>query len=284
MAAPQNIIAVVFDFDDTLTDDSTTALLQSANIDTADFWQNKAKALLDDGWDPVPAYLKLILDNVGRDKPLGQLTNRRLREFGAGLSFYRGIPRLFKDLQASVKEHPLSNPGIEFYVVSSGLEEIIRGSSIAPYLAGIWGCELGEESGEVRYIKNVVSFTEKTKFLFMINKGIEENSTNPYAVNEKRDAADRRIPFENMIYIGDGLTDVPCFSLLQHFNGVAFGVFDPKKADTPKKAWEQLVVPKRVTSMNSPRYRGSDELGALLRAAVKQLCLQMDARTRAVRV
>ena len=284
MAAPQNIIAVVFDFDDTLTDESTTALLQSANIDTADFWQNKAKVLLDDGWGPVPAYLKLILDNVGRDKPFGALTNKRLREFGASRKFYPGIPSLFKDLQASVKDHPLSNPGIEFYVISSGLEEIIRGSSISPYLSGIWGCELAEESGQVRHIKNVVSFTEKTKYLYMINKGISENTSNPYAVNEKRELNDRRIPFENMIYVGDGLTDVPCFSLLQHFKGVAFGVFDPKKADTPKKAWEQLVVPKRVTSMNAPKYRKGDELGALLRAAVKQLCLQMDARTRAVRV
>ena len=73
MAAPQNIIAVVFDFDDTLTDDSTTALLKSVGIDTVDFWQRKVKTLLDQGWGPVPAYLNLILDNVGKGKPLGKL-------------------------------------------------------------------------------------------------------------------------------------------------------------------------------------------------------------------
>ena len=66
MSAPQNIIALVFDFDDTLTDDSTSALLQSVRIETADFWQKKAKTLLDKGWGPTPAYLKLLLDNVGR--------------------------------------------------------------------------------------------------------------------------------------------------------------------------------------------------------------------------
>ena len=96
MSAPQNIIALVFDFDDTLTDESTSALLQSAGIDTAKFWQKKAKTLLEEGWAPTPAYLKLLLDNVGPHKPLGKLTNQKLREFGAGLKFYPGIPGLFR--------------------------------------------------------------------------------------------------------------------------------------------------------------------------------------------
>lgn len=78
------------------------------------------------------------------------------------------------------------------------------------------------------------------------------------------------------------MTDVPCFSLLDHFKGRAFGVFDPKKAGSPKKAWEQLVVPKRVTSLNAPKYRRTDELGSLLRTAVKRLCLEMDERLGAV--
>ncbi len=281
MSAPQNIIAVVFDFDDTLTDDSTTALLSSKGIDVADFWGKKAAKLLSDGWGPTAAYLKLILDNVGTKKPLGKLTNAALREFGSSLLFYPGLPGLFKDLRESVKEHPLSSPGIEFYIVSGGLEEIIRGSSIAQYMSGIWGCEFAEKNGQVAHIKNLVSFTEKTKYLYTINKGIPDTA-GPYAVNERKDAADRRVPFTNMIYLGDGLTDVPCFSLLDHFSGRAFGVFDPKKAGAPKKAWEKLLAPKRISSLNAPRYRKTDELGSILRAAVKSLCLDLDSRTRSV--
>jgi len=281
MSAPQNIIAVVFDFDDTLTDDSTTALLEHAGIDAADFWQVKARALIDDGWDPTPAYLKLILDNVGPRKPLGKLTNKALRKFGESLKFYRGLPALFNDLRESAREHTLSNPVVEFYIISGGLEEVIRGSSIARYMSGIWGCEFAEANGQIAHIKTIVSFTEKTKYLYTINKGLAD-SAGPYAVNERKDLPDRRVPFANMIYLGDGLTDVPCFSLLDHFGGRAFGVFDPKKAGSPKKAWEQLVAPKRVTSMNAPKYRKTDELGALLHAAVKGLCLDLDAKTRSV--
>ncbi|HEY2826497.1 MAG TPA: hypothetical protein VGJ04_02770, partial [Pirellulales bacterium] len=120
-----------------------------------------------------------------------------------------------------------------------------------------------------------ITFTEKTRYLFEINKGITEQSK-PHAVNEFVEQSDRRVPFENMIYIGDGLTDVPCFSLLQRFHGIGFGVFDPRKKGSPKKAWEQLAFPRRVVSTNAPRYRPDDELGALLRAAVKQICLRMD--------
>jgi len=282
MAVPQNVIAVVFDFDDTLTDDSTTALLEAHGIDTKDFWGVKAKALLDRGWDPTPAYLKLLLDNVGAGKPLKKLTNAKLRQFGATLRFYPGLPAIFNDLRKSVAEHHVTNPHIEFYVISGGLEEVIRGSKLAQYLSGVWGCEFAEENGEIRYMKNIVSFTEKTKYLFQINKGIGEEA-GVYDVNKLVPPEYRRIPWENIIYVGDGLTDVPCFSLLAHFKGTPFGVFDPKKEGSPKKAWEGLITPKRVTSMNAPKYRKNDELGSLLRAAVKGICLRMDSQTGTVR-
>jgi phosphoserine phosphatase len=281
MSAPQNIIAVVFDFDDTLTDDSTTKLLAHHEIDTDDFWKVKIKALVDDGWDPTLGYLKLILDNVGPDKPLGNLSNKKLREFGAALPLYRGLPKLFSDLKKLTSHHPVSNPVIEFYIISGGIEEVIRGSKIANHVNGIWGCRFAETDGVISHIKNVITFTEKTRFLFEINKGIADpNRTNPYQVNQDVPASIRRIPLGNMIYVGDGLTDVPCFSLLNKAGGEGFGVFDPSRAGSPKKAWEQLAAPHRVTSLNAPKYGPRDELGALLRVAVQQMCMRLDVRAK----
>lgn len=276
MHAPQNVIAVIFDFDDTLTDESTSKLLETHGVNVDKFWRQDVDNLIKHGWDPSLAYLKLILDNVGEGKPLGKLSNKTLSDFGSGLEFYQGIPGLFQDLKQLVSQHSISHPSIEFYIVSSGLEAVIRGSSIAKYFDGIWGCRFHEHDGCINSIMNAVSFTEKTKFLYAINKGISNLREKPYLVNEAVDERNRRIPFHNMIYIGDGFTDVPCFSLLNRFGGTAFGVFDPRKKESPKKAWEKLVAPKRVSTMNSPRYGGDDDLGALLRVAVKNICVKID--------
>lgn len=281
MSAPQNTIAVVFDFDDTLTDDSTTRLLESRGIKAQDFWQNRMMQRVREGWDPTLAYLTWITENCGPSKPLGRLSNQDLFEFGKTLKPYPGLPSLFQDLRKLTEQHPLSHPSIEFYVISGGLEQVIRGSSIAKYLDGIWGCTFAEnDAGDIYSVKRAISFTEKTRYLFEINKGLNHKSAGPYGVNEAMHESDRRIPFTNMVYVGDGLTDVPCFSLIQRMGGCAFGVFDPRKDESPKKAWERLLAPKRVVSLNAPRYRKTDELGALLRAAVNQLCVALDLRTQ----
>jgi hypothetical protein len=221
-----------------------------------------------------------MLDLTGEGKPLGKLTNEQLRKFGASLSFYPGIPGIFDDLRALAKRHTHSNPTVEFYIISSGLEEIIRGSKYADCFHGIWGCRFSESGGQIAGIMNAISFTEKTKYIYAINKGFLDVRTRPYRVNEAVKSEDRRVPFANMIYIGDGLTDVPCFSLLTTFGGRAFGVFDPKKAGSPKKAWEKLVVPHRVDTMNSPKYGEEDDLGALLRVAVQGVCLNIETKTQ----
>ena len=282
MSMPQNVIAIVFDFDDTLTDDSTTKLLEKHGVNTADFWQNQMKKRTDEGWDAPLAYLTWILDNVGEGKLFGKLTNAQLREFGATLELYPGLTELFSDLQAIAAQHSLTRPAVEFYIVSGGLEEVIRGSIAHKYFHGIWGCNFAEEGDCIRHVKNIVTFTEKTIALFAINKGItdEEIRKNPYKVNEARQPEDRRVPFRNMIYLGDGLTDVPCFSLLDKMGGKAFAVFDPRKKDSPKKAWENLVAPKRVASAHSPKYGREDDLGAILRAAVNAICVDLDLRSQ----
>ncbi len=281
MNAPQNIIALIFDFDDTLTDDSTTKLLEHYGVDIDTFWKEKTRKRVEKGWDHALAYLDLFLDLVGDNKPLGDLSNEDLYKFGSTLAFYKGIPDLFDSLREKLKEYKISNPKIEFYIISGGIEQIIRGSSISKYFDGIWGCTFEENNGRISKIKNAISFTEKTKYLYYINKGLVEHArTNQFSVNKFVSLSDRRIPFKNMIYIGDGYTDVPCFSLIKLFDGKAFGVFDPKKSGSPKKAWELLVAPRRVETMNSPCYGKKDDLGALLHVAVSEICARFETNSR----
>lgn len=204
-------IAVVFDFDDTLVPDSTTALLHSRGIDVGEFWSELVPRLVNEGYDTPLAYLRLMLDRIGAGKPLDGSTDAKLGE---------------------------------------------------------------SEEGEIRFVKRCVTFTEKTRYLFEINKGkrTEVSRRQPHAVNNK--VAYRRVPFSNMIYVGDGLTDIPCFSPVREGGGRTFGVLAKNK--TAKQAFEDLLQERRVDSLHSPDYREDADLGALIRAAVYNLATTID--------
>jgi hypothetical protein len=270
----KDIVALIFDFDDTLAPDSTTKLLQHYGVDTSVFWQEDVKALIERGYDPPNAWLMLLLDLVGPGKPLAGLTNQRLRQFGASLDndFYQGLPEFFDETRAEIAAS-FKNIELEFYIVSGGLCELIRGSRIVQkYFRAVYGIHLDSDTpdGPLKYIKRVVTFTEKTRYIFEIHKGLDPAKTwmNPGLVNKFIPRENRRIPLKNMIYVGDGLTDIPCFSLIKQNHGQGFGVFNPDKERKTKEALEEFLQPDRVISMHSPDYRKGKDLGSMLRAAV----------------
>jgi phosphoserine phosphatase len=274
------IIAVVFDFDDTLMPDSTTRFLEANSIDSTAFWSESRK-LIALGYDQPSAYIKLILDEVGEGRRFGKLTNNSLAAFGASLDreFYPGIPELFEDLRAQVKDK-FANIDVEFYLVSGGLQAILDGiPTVKKYFSGIYGCKLGEDpkTGLVSHIKRSITFTEKTRYLFEINKGIPQakSDANPFLVNEDIPYDKRRVPFRNIVAVGDGMTDIPCFSLVKNLGGAAFGVFDPRKPDKAKQALEKFLIPQRVWSMLAPEYGRDHALGAMLRTWVQTRAAQM---------
>ena len=276
-------IAVIFDFDDTLVPDSTTLLLEEHGVDSKKFWKKDVKKLISAGYDPTPAYLKLLLDNIGKDKSLGPLTNNDLRKFGANLDnkFYVGLPGLFSDLRKIVKRYKKINLNIEFFIISGGLQEIIEGSKIVKQnFKAVYACRLAgdTEAGVLKYISRCVTFTEKTRFLFEINKGLDPKKTrrNPFFVNQDIKEDKRPVPFKNMIYVGDGNTDIPCFSVVGKMGGgQTFGVFNPDDKKSAKKALQEFLIPDRVISVHAPRYRKNDELGSFIRSAVATRCNKM---------
>lgn len=275
MKTTRKTIAVIFDFDDTLVPDSTTRLLKEHGVDVDRFWNRDAKSLIAEGYDSALAYLKLLLDNIGDGKPLGRLTSAGLRRFGASLKFHPGLDTLFADLRAIGRKSRRAD--VEFYVISGGLQEVIEGAPlIRRNVDGIYASRLSGDTERdiLRHVKRCVTFTEKTRFLFEINKGLlpVETRKNPYLVNTHVPPADRRVPFDQMIFVGDGLTDVPCLSLIQGQGGISFGVFNPADRRSAKRALLEFLGPRRVMSMHAPRYGPEDELGSLLRGAVEQLC------------
>lgn len=272
MSAEQATLALIFDFDDTIAPDTTTKLLTRNDIDAEQFWKKEFVSRIEDGYDPTVAYLSAIIDKTN-DGELAGLSNEGLRKTGQSLDseVFTGFQSLLTDIQDIVSEYDAIE--IEFYVISEGLKTIIEATEIAVELDHVYASEFSKTEDKVDGIKNAISFTDKTRYLFEINKGIDPTAepTNPYAVNDRYEESDRRIPFENMIYVGDGLTDVPCFSLVKGRGGRTIGVYDSEYSSPKQEAILEIGAPHRAEG-SSPKYSEDEKLGSLIRLAVEGLC------------
>lgn len=235
----QTIIAVVWDFDKTLIPGyMQRPLFEKYGIDEKKFWGevNQLETYYrQNGCEQVSsemAYLNHVLDYARKDFFKG-LNNQLLGELGQELEFYPGLPDFFNELKQSISEterfshHDIS---LEHYVVSTGFTRTIRGSSIASYLDGVWGCEFIESQNSdnpiIDQITYVLDNTTKTRAVFEINKGVNKHP-DEINVNATIKKEDRRIPFQNIIYIADGPSDVPVFSVVKINGGRTYGVYKP---------------------------------------------------------
>ena len=241
----QNVIAMVWDFDKTLIRDyMQVPLFKRYGIDCKQFWDEVnalpefyAKKGIHINRDT--SYLNHILTYVKAGKMRG-LSNQILRDCGKELELFPGLPEFFPKIKSLVEENEkFQKAGIklEHYVVSTGFAETIRGSAVAPYLDGIFGCEFIEEpaqpgfltaaekalDGEISQVASALDNTSKTRYLFEINKGANKFET--IDVNSQIAKSNRRIPFENMIYIADDPSDVPAFSILNQSGGVTYAIY-----------------------------------------------------------
>ncbi len=249
----QNIIACIWDFDKTLIPEyMQSPLFRRYGINEASFW-NETNNMMEQyrrrGYQLSGeiAYLNHLLTHVLAGV-MPKLSNKILRECGADIKFYPGLPDFFGRAKKFVTERELYRKHeiqLEHYIVSTGLAEMVRGSAIAPQVDGIWGCEFIENPLQPGFLKQkefelsadaviaqigmVIDNTTKTRALFEINKGTNKNPA--IDVNANIAPEDRRIPFQNMIYIADGPSDIPSFSVVKKNGGKAYGVYNPARTD-----------------------------------------------------
>jgi hypothetical protein len=289
----QNIIACIWDFDKTLIPEyMQSPIFRKYGVDEATFWA-ETNALVENyrrrGYtlSGEISYLNHLLTYV-LSGPMGGLNNAILRKCGAEIAFYPGLPGFFGETKAWVTdrtEHRKHDITLEHYVVSTGLAQMIRGSAIAPYVEGIWGCEFIENplqpgfleqkeleisaEAEIAQIGMVIDNTTKTRAIFEINKGTNKNPA--IDVNSKVAAEDRRIPFQNMIYIADGPSDVPSFSLVKGNGGIAYGVYNPAKQDEYAQN-DRLRKAGRIDHYGPADYTASSSTSQWLRLQIHGIC------------
>lgn len=241
----QNTIAIIWDFDKTLINGyMQDPIFRKYNVDGTSFWK-EVNALPEQylrqgvkvNRDTI--YLNHMLTCVSQGMFKG-LNNTLLFELGKELIFYPGVKEIFGSLKNMIlKEKKYQKYGIhvEHYIVSTGLTSMIRGSAISEFVDDIWGCEFIEspipskmvqsksidDTNEIKQTGYLIDNTSKTRAIFEINKG--SNKYDYIDVNSKMDKKDRRVPFEHMIYIADGPSDVPVFSILQQYGGKTFAIY-----------------------------------------------------------
>lgn len=268
----QSVIAIVADCDDTLAPDTTGQLLARFGIDPKEFYAGPVGKLVEQGFDPPVAYMHEMLRLARDGGPLAGLTKAVMEEIGQKIERYPGVPEIFLDLEAEIKEH-YAEYGIrlEEYVISGGIADLIAASPIGKVVDGLWGCNFAyDDAGRISAIKNVLSFTEKTRFVFAIEKGVvgPEYRNKPYAVNEPMDGGERRVPLKNMVYLGDGPSDIPCMSVIQKASepGYVIGILSKEK---PYKTWA-LGYGRRANVTVPPDFTNGDHAYMQLRETVIQ--------------
>ena len=266
--------------------DSTSLLLEQYSIDTNQFWNVEVKSLVDQGYEPTHAFLANFLKHSEKGGKLDGIQNKDLLSFGKKISnkFYKGFPEILEKLKNKVADYP--DITLEFYIISGGLQKIIEGTSASKNFNAIYACDLDLVDSKHKYIKRAVTFTEKTRYIFEINKGIRPKDTikKPYFVNEYKLQEKRRVPFNNMIYVGDSRTDIPCFSLIvngeggSNGGGNAFAVFDPNNVKSAASKFKDLVAQKRANIQTHPAVYTEDSFGATLKLTIEQICIRIVTR------
>ena len=278
MSSPQNTIAIVYDYDQTLSPNymQDEVLFPTFGIDANKFWARCHDLVKTQGFDNELAYMKALLDYLDIDRP----TNTRLRELGTGLQFFPGLPEMFDEFRTVLltPQHEAHGIRVEHYIISSGLKPLIEGSRIAPHVRAIFGCEFAEDKdGRITFPKRVISHTQKTQYLFRINKGLLDHAQD---VNDHMPAELRPVPFEHMIYVGDGPTDVPCFTVVRQHGGHAIAVYnaaDPTRSSF-KKCYQLSTHADRVRHIAPADYRAGSHLRLLLEQMVEEVATRIVER------
>lgn len=260
------IIAIMYDFDKTLStkDMQDFALIPSLGMESKDFWQAANDFGSEQKMDGILAYMyTCIREARNHGKPLRR---EALMAHGKSVEFFSGVESWFDRINAYGKSQGVE---IEHYIISSGMKEIIEGTPIADKFKEIFACEYYfDENGDAVWPKTAVNYTNKTQFVYRINKGVLDVS-NDVDLNRSMPDDSKRIPFANMIYLGDGLSDVPCMKMMQAYGGTSIAVYPQGQ----KFKVEELLIKDRVNFIFPADYSENSELFDAMKSIIRKIAI-----------
>ena len=266
--------ALVYDFDGTLAEGNCAehGLMPEIGItDIKDFWCKVTDETKDRDADGILTYLGALALQARLAKNREQLTPEKLKIHGSTIPLFPGVLNWFDRIDKYAKEQGIH---LEHYIVSSGIEEMIRGTPIAKHFKYIFGCKYhyDKKSGYVKWPAVTINYTTKTQYIFRINKGVL-NYYNDSEVNEYKEHSKRPMPFEHMIYLGDGDTDIPCMRLVKDQGGCSIAVFDEKKwgQESTQNKIEKLIAEDRVNFVTPGNYDEGTQLDVTVKGILSKI-------------
>ena len=257
------VLAICYDFDKTLSPDDMQAqgYIQSVGYDVGAFWSACDKLAKENGMDENLAYMYQMMKEAEGTLIFNRKT---LMEYGSRVSLFPGVEDWFERVRAYGDAHGVT---VEHYIISSGLKEMIEGTGV--YKAGafkkVYACSFYyNDRGVAVWPAQVINYTNKTQFLFRISKGVLD--VNDPAVNDYFPPDQIRVPFRNMVYIGDSDTDVPCMKLVNSYGGHSIGVYNLETGD--KEKVHKMVRDNRIRYFAPADYREGSELDTLLKEII----------------
>lgn len=266
-----NIIAIMYDFDKTLCtrDMQEYTFLPNLGIEANDFWNDANKLREINKMDSVLSYMYLMFRKTVDNNR--SLKRDYLNKMGENIELFPGVIDWFDRINEYGKSLGFE---IEHYIISSGLKEIIEGSKIGDKFKCIFASEFFyNEDGNAMWPKLAVNYTNKTQFLMRINKGILDISDDN-KLNDKMVENDRRVSTSNMIYLGDGLTDVPCMKLTKENGGVSIAVYTDKNCNTAKK----LLNDGRINYMVKADYNEGTQMDEIIKKTIKSMAINTELK------
>jgi 2-hydroxy-3-keto-5-methylthiopentenyl-1-phosphate phosphatase len=255
--AHRNTLVIVYDFDGTLTPQPMQeyTVLPELGITGDAFWKEVDAEVHRTGGDSILTYMRLLVEKIEANK--AHLNRKALRELAAGIKYYPGVDDWFNRINTYVAQRSDGRVQVRHYIVSAGLGEILEGISIKSHFTRIYASQYYFDHHEAaRFPTIVINDTAKTQYLFRINKGREHAYE---TINEYMPEGDRPIPFQHMLYVGDGLTDVPSMTVVKKYGGFAVAVHKPR-SQTSIAVCKNLVDANRIDFYAPADYRAKRKL------------------------